>query len=108
MIIEKVLENAIRTDNFSRVMDEIVKLGPEIYINSHNRSVRILSQKEIKDSVTWLDFDFGSLGIIPLFDIQDNNYIGYCEEKNKYIIINVIDEIVYEEGTLSQLLASLG
>lgn len=108
MIIEEVLENVIKTDDFSRLLDEIVKIGPEIYKNIHNRCVRILSEEEINDPVTLLDFDFGILGIIPLFDVQDNNYIGYCEEKNKYIIINVIDEIVYEEGTLSQLIASLG
>ena len=74
MMIEKVLEKAITTHDFSIVMNEIIRLGPGIYKNVHNRSVRILSQNEIEKPITLLDFDFASLGIIPLFDIQDNNY----------------------------------
>jgi hypothetical protein len=54
--------------------------------------LRGLSHKEIENASVDMSVDFVSKGILPLFDVGDNDYIAFNFVKNKWCKYNIADE----------------
>lgn len=68
-------------------------------------SARLLSLEEILNSDEDLQVDFTSLGLIPIFDIFDNDYICYQVKNGSWCIFNIVDEVSFKkDSTLQELL----
>lgn len=68
-------------------------------------NARLLSLEEILNSNEDLQVDFTSLGLIPIFDIFDNDYICYQVKNGSWCIFNIVDEVSFKkDSTLQELL----
>lgn len=69
------------------------------------KGARLLSLEEILDCSEDMQVDFSAIGLIPIFDIFDNDYICYQTKNNKWCIFNIVDEISFKkDSTLQELL----
>ena len=92
------IETIIKGMNPDEVLvDQILSLKADFYLNENGRAFRRITQKERANSKEYLDFDFEKERLIPLFDLSDNNYIVYQTNKNSYGIFNLIDEVITDE-----------
>lgn len=57
--------------------------------------LRGLSQEEIIEASEDMAVDFISTGLIPLFDIGDNDYIAYDTIDQMWCKFNIVDEIKF-------------
>ena len=66
---------------------------------------RLLSTNEITNAASELHVDFPGLGLIPFFDIEDNNFIVYDMRNKCWKKFNIVDETAYgTQATLSAIL----
>lgn len=56
---------------------------------------RLLSLDEILNAESELKVDFRGLGLIPLLDCGDNNFICYCLPERNWAKFNIIDSSVF-------------
>lgn len=56
---------------------------------------RLLSLDEILNAETELKANFRGLGLIPLLDCGDNNFVCYCLSERNWVKFNVIDSSVF-------------
>ncbi len=64
---------------------------------------RILDKEEILDTEQHLGLDCVKMGVIPLIDCKDNNFLVYNAEKNLFEMINIVDGMPF--NSYSTLLA---
>lgn len=57
---------------------------------------RILSFSEIKDAEDDLEVNFSDIGIIPLVDCGDNDFIVYNFKTEKWSLFNIIDSCSFK------------
>ena len=92
------IETIIKGINSDEILvDQILSLKADFYLNKSGRVFRKITPKEQANPKEYLDFDFQTEQLIPLFDLSDNNYIVYQTNKNSYGIFNLIDEVVTDE-----------
>lgn len=60
---------------------------------------RTLSLAEILDAQADLHVDFKSLGLIPLIDCGENDFIVYCINDDSWSKYNIIDELAFKKRT---------
>ncbi len=66
---------------------------------------RVLSFEEIVDAGKSLGVDFVSLGMIPIIDAYDNDYIVYVFAEELWAKFNVIDQVTFKKkSTLQELI----
>lgn len=75
------------------LVENIVSLSSDFYINDANRTLRKLQNSEILNSKENLNYDFVAANYIPIFDIMDNNYLCLDIQKKQFCVFNIIDEI---------------
>lgn len=56
---------------------------------------RLLSAKEILNASAELHVDFTKHGIIPVFDIEDNNFVVFDFKNGCWKNFNIVDEVPY-------------
>jgi len=61
--------------------------------NKQDNNARLLSLEEILDCNEDLQVDFSSVGLVPIFDIYDNDYICYQTKNGKWCVFNIVDSI---------------
>ncbi|MFH1113529.1 MAG: hypothetical protein V1792_06375 [Pseudomonadota bacterium] len=61
-------------------------------------SWRILSPKDIRNAPTDLKVDFVTAQRMPVVDCKDNDFICYDFGIRNYILMNIVDEIVFDEA----------
>lgn len=59
---------------------------------------RLLSYDEIFSASQELNINFSKHGIIPFFDITDNDYIVYNFKKGKWELFNIVEEISFRHA----------
>jgi hypothetical protein len=59
--------------------------------------LRGLSHAEIKDASPDMSVDFISKGILPLFDVGENDYIVYDVREKAWYKFNIVDEIKFSK-----------
>jgi len=73
--------------------------------NKQDNNARLLSLEEILDCNEDLQVDFSSVGLVPIFDIYDNDYICYQTKNGKWCVFNIVDSISFKnDSTLQDLL----
>ena len=70
----------------------ISNLDKTIFLDSDS-FLRVLDYQEILDAEEDLNTDFVCRGIIPIFDLGDNDYLSYDLSKSKWFKYNIVDEI---------------
>ena len=66
---------------------------------------RILSYQEVVDAEHDLHVDFNALGIIPIADCGDNDFIVFNSKENIWSKFNIVDETEFKKkATLEELL----
>jgi hypothetical protein len=63
-----------------------------------NDSWRLLSASDIVEAPSELQVDFVGIRKMPVVDCKDNDFICYDFGRNLYIMMNVADEIVFDEA----------
>lgn len=63
-----------------------------------NDSWRLLSPQDIMDADSDWDVDFVGSGKMPLIDCKDNNFICYDVERRVYVMMNIVDGMVFDEA----------
>jgi len=65
---------------------------------------RLLSNDEILNADEYLHVDFASLGIIPIFDTGDNDFVVFDYKNNKWMKFNIVDESKWgKKDTIEEL-----
>ena len=59
---------------------------------------RKLPLRDIVEAKEMLHVDFPGLGILPVFDCGDNDFIVYCLSLGKWNKFNIVDEIGFRES----------
>ena len=59
--------------------------------------LRGLSHAEIRDASADMAVDFISQGILPVFDVGDNDYIVYDTKEQTWSKYNIVDEIKFSK-----------
>ena len=87
-----IIQQFVKTSNN---LPEMVKklLSAEANFYDTTMMYRLLGTEEILESKKNLGVDFLSKSILPLFDLQSNDFICYDIQKNGYFILNIVDEI---------------
>lgn len=66
---------------------------------------RTMSLSEIIDAESDLHVSFKEMGLVPLVDCLDNNFIVYMFKKNQWSKFNIVDETLYSnKNSLNELL----
>lgn len=73
----------------------ISHLDKEIFIKESG-FIKILSFQEVMDSSDDMNVDFTDIGIIPVIDTGDNDYIAYSIRENIWCKFNIADEFEYD------------
>lgn len=60
--------------------------------------IKILSEKEIINAEDIIHGELSSYKLIPVIDIFDYDFIAYDIEEQKYVCINTLDEIVFDNA----------
>lgn len=108
MNIEELLSDISKDCSFERLIKYINSIDSGIYSNNCERRIRKLTVEEIESPIDYLDYDFDACGLIPVFDIYDNNFIAIDKEQKDFVIINTIDEIISDRGTVQEVVGRLG
>ena len=58
--------------------------------------IRALSLDEIANSSNELLINFQKLGLVPLLDLCDNDYVVYHIKENCWYKFNIVDEILFD------------
>lgn len=86
----------------------LIKFLESEFYDYKNIKLRILGVEEILNANKELDINFFEMNVIPLIDIMDNDFICYDLENEKFIIYNIIDEIVIlSKDTIEELILSI-
>ena len=59
---------------------------------------RKLSFGEIVGAKDMLHVDFPNLGLIPVFDCSDNDFIVFCLADGKWTKFNIVDEVAFRKS----------
>ena len=59
---------------------------------------RVLSLPEIVHAESELHVAFGSLGLVPILDRGDNNFVVYNVRIHQWAMFNIIDEVMWYQG----------
>lgn len=77
-------------------LKHIVSVVMSDYFISPNH--RVLSATEILRTEDFTGVDFTKLGMIPLIDCKDDDYIVYNFSTQKYEMYNIYDEVSFREA----------
>lgn len=61
--------------------------------------IRLLSFQELIDAETDMNVSFCKNGIVPFFDLGDNDYLVYDLKKQTWCKYNIVDEIAFSFKT---------
>lgn len=90
--------------NTKEIIDAIYNIVKNQEYETQN--CRLLSVEEIISANEDMQVDFDSYGLIPVFDIFDNDFICYQKENDKWCFFNIVDEIAFKKDkTLKELLS---
>lgn len=88
---------------FSDILAHIISYADSTDFIDEER--RALSFEEIADAGNQVGVDFVSLGMIPVIDAYDNDYIVYIFEEDVWAKFNVFDQVAFKKrATLQELL----
>ncbi len=59
---------------------------------------RKMDVDEIRESKDFWQVDFPAIGLLPIFDCGDNDFIAYRFSDDKWVKFNIVDEIVFRES----------
>lgn len=88
------LERMYSTE-LSEKVKKVVSINKDTVFYDDFELLRGLSQDEILEASSDMAVDFVSLGLIPLFDIGDNDYIAYDATAKMWCKFNIVDEIKF-------------
>lgn len=72
-------------------------------------AMRYMGLKEILNAEAYLHVEFKSHGLLPLFDLHENDFVCYRLAEGNYVVINIIDLTPFSAApTLVELLNKLG
>lgn len=78
-------------------LKKILSYKFEDYFLESDDFLRALSLDEILDAKDCLHVDFPAKGIIPLFDVCDNDFIVFNLNKNVWSLMNIVDLTLFSE-----------
>ena len=61
--------------------------------------IRLLSFQELIDAETDMNVMFCEKGIVPFFDLGDNDYLVYDLKKKMWCKYNIVDEVAFSSKT---------
>lgn len=105
--IELIKNNEFNNDAISSIeelygvsltdeLKRIVSVELEDYFISEK--CRVISVKEILRTEEFVGVDFTELGMIPLIDCKDDDYIVFNFETQKYEMYNIYDEVSFRDA----------
>ena len=99
---EKKIED-LYADNLPEVIKRIISCNDSsIFLDDE---IRILSFTEIIDAEKDLHVDFHSIGVIPMVDCGDNDFIVYDYNNSTWAKFNIVDKTIFKKrATLEELL----
>jgi hypothetical protein len=98
--IEKIYNSKL-----SETVKRILSLTKETSFYEDKPLLRGLSKSEILNADDDLSVGFQDMGLLPIFDIGDNDFIVYSISENLWCLFNIVDEIVFKNAKeLSELL----
>lgn len=59
---------------------------------------RKMDVDEIRESKDFWQVDFPAIGLLPIFDCGDNDFIAYRFSDGKWVKFNIVDEICFRES----------
>ena len=88
-------------------LKHIVSVVMDDYFISQN--CRVLSATELLRTENYTGVDFTELGMIPLVDCKDDDYIIFNFATQKYELYNIYDEVSFREAdSLESLIETIG
>lgn len=90
----RCLERMYSTE-LSEKVKKVASINKDTVFYDDFELLRGLSQDEIIEASSDMAVDFVSLGLIPLFDIGDNDYITYDTIDKTWCKFNIVDEIKF-------------
>lgn len=83
----------------------LVSLNKETISYDDFSLLRSLSHAEITDASSDMAVDFIGKGLLPLFDVGDNDYIVYDVAEKTWCRFNIVDEVKFSiSKTITELL----
>jgi len=61
-------------------------------------SWRLLSPSDIREAPSELQIDFVAIRRMPVVDCKDNDFICYDFGDSRYIMMNIVDQIVFDDA----------
>ena len=106
MLLKKVEEL------YNVVLDErlrqVLQLGGTAHY-SGKPAIRFMGLEEIVNAEAYLHVNFNEIGLLPLFDLYENDFICYSRLDEAYCVFNIIDHSrYYKEAALETVLTKLG
>ena len=91
----EIIRSTYRT-NISEIVQKIVSCASESLFFD-DAEARILSFAEIVDAEADLHVEFKTLGLIPLVDCGENDFIVYHFRNDTWSMFNIVDETSFKE-----------
>lgn len=79
----------------SELMGKIISVADEVVF--FDDGYRAMAYKEILNANDEYNVDFVGLGIIPIIDCYDNDYIVYCIGENKWAKFNLYENVLFKK-----------
>lgn len=76
-------------------VQKILSISPQGEFIDGANFCRLLSAKEILNASAELHVDFTKHGFIPVFDIEDNNFVVFDFKNGSWKNFNIVDEVPY-------------
>ena len=113
-LIKSISDTSIISEKVAKIQDNYEDVFPEFIqkllsfvddVVFLDNSYRLLSYDEILNAEKELGVEFSKLGILPLIDCGDNDFISYGTKDGNWFLFNIVDEVRFDEKeSLSELL----
>lgn len=75
----------------------LLSLADAFWDSPKGEAIRVLDVEEVVNASEELHVDFVKKRLVPLMDLFDNNFLVFVIAKNKYSIMNINDESLFED-----------